>query len=79
VIFARCRVQMSRHGAVPFEAQYWEESMARFARQGLLMVAAACKPSSLDATTINPEDLQEGLIYLGIAGKMDPPRPDAMD
>ncbi len=28
---------MSRHGAVPFEAQYWEEEMARFARQGLRM------------------------------------------
>nr|MDQ6120093.1 hypothetical protein [Klebsiella pneumoniae subsp. pneumoniae] len=24
VIFAMCREQMSRHGAVPFEAQYWE-------------------------------------------------------
>jgi hypothetical protein len=29
VIFAMCREQMSRHGAVPFEAQYWEEEMAR--------------------------------------------------
>jgi hypothetical protein len=34
VIFAMCREQMSRQGAVPFEAQYWEEEMARFARQG---------------------------------------------
>lgn len=72
VIFAMCREQMSRHGAVPFEAQYWEEEMARFARQGLRMVAAACKPASLDATTLNHEDLQEGLIFLGIAGMMDP-------
>ncbi len=70
---------MSRHGAVPFEAQYWEEEMARFARQGLRMVAAACKPASLDATTLNHEDLQEGLIFLGIAGMMDPPRPEAID
>ncbi|HHV5417619.1 TPA: HAD-IC family P-type ATPase [Klebsiella pneumoniae] len=79
VIFAMCREQMSRHGAVPFEAQYWEEEMARFARQGLRMVAAACKPASLDATTLNHEDLQEGLIFLGIAGMMDPPRPEAID
>ncbi len=46
--------------------------MARFARQGLRMVAAACKPARLDATTLNHEDLQEGLIFLGIAGMMDP-------
>ncbi|MCV5886834.1 peptidase dimerization domain-containing protein, partial [Escherichia coli] len=39
-----------------------DEEMARFARQGLRMVAAACKPASLDATTLNHEDLQEGLI-----------------
>ncbi|VGP28561.1 putative cation-transporting ATPase F [Klebsiella quasipneumoniae subsp. similipneumoniae] len=43
------------------------------------MVAAACKPASLDATTLNHEDLQEGLIFLGIAGMMDPPRPEAID
>ncbi|MCD7088483.1 HAD-IC family P-type ATPase [Klebsiella quasipneumoniae subsp. quasipneumoniae] len=79
VIFAMCREQMTRQGAVPFEAQYWEEEMARFARQGLRMVAAACKPASVDATTLNHEDLQEGLIFLGIAGMMDPPRPEAID
>ncbi|MCV6071785.1 HAD family hydrolase, partial [Escherichia coli] len=45
----------------------------------LRMVAAACKPASLDATTLNHEDLQEGLIFLGIAGMMDPPRPEAID
>ncbi|HFF0192712.1 TPA: HAD-IC family P-type ATPase [Klebsiella pneumoniae] len=55
------------------------QTMARFARQGLRMVAAACKPASLDATTLNHEDLQEGLIFLGIAGMMDPPRPEAID
>lgn len=36
-------------------------------------------PASLDATTLNHEDLQEGLIFLGIAGMMDPPRPEAID
>ena len=79
VIFALCRQQMSKQGAVPFEPQYWEEEMARFARQGLRMVAAAYKPADVGSTTLSHDDLREGLVFLGIAGMMDPPRPEAID
>ena len=79
VIFALCRQQMSKQGAVPFEPQYWEEEMARFARQGLRMVAAAYKPADVGSTTLTHDDLREGLVFLGIAGMMDPPRPEAID
>ncbi len=79
VIFALCRHQLSKQGAVPFEPQYWEEEMARFARQGLRMVAAAYKPATVGSTTLTHDDLREGLVFLGIAGMMDPPRPEAID
>ena len=79
VIFALCRQQLSKQGAVPFEPQYWEEEMARFARQGLRMVAAAYKPANVGSTTLTHDDLREGLVFLGIAGMMDPPRPEAID
>jgi magnesium-transporting ATPase (P-type) len=70
---------MSKQGAVPFEPQYWEDEMARFARQGLRMVAAAYKPANVGSTTLTHDDLREGLVFLGIAGMMDPPRPEAID
>ena len=79
VIFAMCRQQMSRQGAVPFDLQYWEDEMARFARQGLRMVAAASKPATAGSTTLTHDDLSEGLVFLGIAGMMDPPRPEAIE
>ncbi|TDQ26308.1 potassium/sodium efflux P-type ATPase [Raoultella sp. BIGb0149] len=79
VIFAMCRQQMSKQGAVPFELQYWEDEMARFARQGLRMVAAASKPAAAGSATLTHDDLHEGLVFLGIAGMMDPPRPEAID
>ncbi|HIG8795271.1 cation-transporting P-type ATPase [Raoultella terrigena] len=79
VIFAMCRQQMSKQGAVPFELQYWEDEMARFARQGLRMVAAAGKPATAGSTTLTHDDLSEGLVFLGIAGMMDPPRPEAIE
>lgn len=64
---------------MPFEPQYWEEEMARFARQGLRMVAAAYKPATVGSTTLTHDDLREGLVFLGIAGMMGPPRPEAID
>lgn len=79
VIFSLCRQQMSKQGPVAFDAHYWEEEMARFARQGLRMVAAAYKPANVGSTTLTHDDLREGLVFLGIAGMMDPPRPEAID
>ncbi len=79
VIFALCGQQMSKQGPRPFDRQYWEDEMARFARQGLRMVAAACKPATVGSATLTHDDLKEGLVFLGIAGMMDPPRPEAID
>ena len=79
VIFALCEQQQTRNGAEPFNRAYWEDEMARFARQGLRMVAAAFKPAAADKPALRHEDLSSGLIMLGIAGMMDPPRPEAID
>lgn len=79
VLFALCQQQQTARGRVAFDRAYWESEMERFARQGLRMVAAAIKPAATGATTLDHSDLQQGLIFLGIAGMMDPPRPEAVD
>ena len=43
------------------------------------MVAAACKPARAGSTTLTHDDLREGLVFLGIAGMMDPPRSEAIE
>lgn len=78
VIFALCAQQQTRHGADAFNRAYWENEMERYARQGLRMVAAAFKPANGE-TALTHDDLSHGLIFLGIAGMMDPPRPEAID
>ncbi len=79
VIFTLCAEQQSRYGAEAFNRAYWEAEIERFARQGLRMVAAAFKPAAADTTTLTHDDLGSGLIFLGIAGMMDPPRPEAIE
>jgi magnesium-transporting ATPase (P-type) len=79
VIFALCDRQQTRSGAEAFNRAYWEAEMERFARQGLRMVAAAFKPAAADQQGLTHDDLSHGLIMLGIAGMMDPPRPEAID
>ena len=79
VIFALCDRQQTRNGSEMFNRAYWEAEMERFARQGLRMVAAAFKPAAADQQGLTHDDLSHGLIMLGIAGMMDPPRPEAID
>ncbi|SNY62596.1 potassium and/or sodium efflux P-type ATPase [Enterobacter sp. CC120223-11] len=79
VLFALCQAQQTKQGIVAFERAYWEQEMERYARQGLRMVAAASMPALPGSTTLEHSDLQSGLVFLGIAGMMDPPRPEAID
>ncbi|KEY50965.1 cation-transporting P-type ATPase [Citrobacter amalonaticus] len=78
VIFALCAQQQTRNGAEAFNRAYWESEMERYARQGLRMVAAAFKPANGERE-LTHDDLNHDLIILGIAGMMDPPRPEAID
>jgi len=79
VIFGLCDQQQTRTGAEAFNRAYWETEMERYARQGLRMVAAAFKPAPVGQQELSHDVLQNGLIFLGIAGMMDPPRPEAID
>ncbi len=78
VIFALCAEQQTRNGPEAFNRAYWEAEMERYARQGLRMVAAAFKPAQ-EGQALTHDVLNHGLIFLGIAGMMDPPRPEAID
>ncbi|MBE0127863.1 cation-transporting P-type ATPase [Citrobacter amalonaticus] len=78
VLFKLCRLQQTANGTEAFTQPYWEAEIARYAKEGLRMVAAAWKPAHADANAITHDCLNEGLIFLGIAGMMDPPRPEAI-
>ncbi|HCU0295984.1 TPA: cation-transporting P-type ATPase [Citrobacter sedlakii] len=79
VLFKLCQQQQTATGTEAFTQAHWEAEIARYAKEGLRMVAAAWKPTRADAGTLTHDCLSDGLIFLGIAGMMDPPRPEAID
>ena len=78
VLFRLCQHQQTEIGLEPLDQPYWEAKIEEYAREGLRMVAAAWKPASFEQTELTHDDLQHGVILLGIAGMMDPPRPEAI-
>lgn len=79
VLFRLCQYQQTATGVEAFTQAHWEAEIARYAKEGLRMVAAAWKPASTGTGTLTHDCLHDGLIFLGIAGMMDPPRPEAID
>lgn len=79
VLFQLCAQEQGEHGPQPLRLDYWERGLAAFAHQGLRTLAAAYKPGSPGATALDHADFQDGLVLLGVAGIMDPPRPEAIE
>jgi magnesium-transporting ATPase (P-type) len=50
-----------------------------FAREGLRVLGMAYKEVPADQTEITMADLQTGLIFAGLQGMIDPPRPEAIE
>ncbi|MGQ9688601.1 MAG: cation-translocating P-type ATPase [Desulfobaccales bacterium] len=50
-----------------------------FAREGLRVLGMAYKEFPADRTEITMADLQSGLVFAGLQGMIDPPRPEAIE
>ncbi|HOK53725.1 MAG TPA: calcium-translocating P-type ATPase, SERCA-type, partial [Armatimonadota bacterium] len=51
----------------------------RYASQALRVLAVAYKEMPKDKSNIQVEDLQDGIVLLGLVGMIDPPRPEAIE
>jgi len=73
-----CRHQLRGDSAEPLDAGYWEQHAHAMASHGQRVLAVAFKTADADKQRLQADDLSRGLILLGLAGIIDPPREEAI-
>ena len=78
-LLERCSHQRAADGStVPLDVARWEAVIDELAGQGLRTLAAAERPVADGTTTLDADDVEGGLVFLGLFGIVDPPRPEAV-
>ena len=68
-------------GAQPLDAAglaHWEGELSRLAAKGRRVLGGAVKYVDASKRELSPDDLREGVIFLGLAGIVDPPRDEVI-
>ena len=77
-----CSAALTRQGTVPLTPHQREEILEvanGMAGSALRVLACAYQESASTATSFSPEALEQDLIFAGLVGIMDPPRPEVAE
>ena len=77
-ILARCESQMATLGTESLDKNKTHQIAENMGNQGLRVIAFAQKLVPLNQQTVEREDLARGLVFVGLQGMIDPPRPEAI-
>ncbi|MFC7703300.1 cation-translocating P-type ATPase [Plastorhodobacter daqingensis] len=72
----RASLQATADGSQPLDRQFWLDAAEETAAQGMRVLALALKPH--DGDRLGHDDLDQGLVLLGLTGLIDPPRDEAI-
>ncbi len=79
-LLERCRQQRGSGGVVePLDRAYWDRWIDTLGGQGLRVLGAVMREVHDDKDDLLIGDLEEGMIFLGLVGIVDPPRPEAIE
>ncbi|MBB3809984.1 HAD-IC family P-type ATPase [Pseudochelatococcus contaminans] len=73
-----CAVQQGENGIEPLDMAYWRAAIDAAADDGERILGYAMRHLPSAAARLEPDDLREGLIFLGLTGFIDPPRDEAI-
>lgn len=80
IILAMCHEQRDLVGETkPLDIDYWETQANTIASRGRRVLALAARPVSPEHTVLEHEDIRDSLIFLGLAGLIDPPRQEVIE
>ncbi|MBK5722855.1 cation-transporting P-type ATPase [Dysgonomonas sp. Marseille-P4677] len=71
--------EKTKEGELSFDKEYWEGKITELAQKGQRIIGAAYKIVDEDVNTIEHEDIHDGIVFLGLAGIIDPPREEAVE
>lgn len=75
----RSTAQRGPDGApVPLDQEHWERAVDELGARGLRVLAAARRPAAAGDDALEIDDVDTGLVFLGLVGIVDPPRPEAV-
>ena len=78
-LLQRCSLMMDRDGqSVALSKKQIEQVVEMMAEQGLRVLAFAKKEAHDHQHSVAHEDIETGLVFLGLQGMIDPPRPEAI-
>jgi len=77
-ILRLCGEQLGRDGLEPIDRDRWHGEIHRLASDGQRILALGMKPMPAGAEKLAFDDLEGGVVFLGILGMIDPPREDAI-
>ena len=71
--------EICTEGETAFCKEYWDEKISGLAKRGQRIIGAAYKIVDKNITNITHDDIQDGIVLLGLAGIIDPPREEAIE
>ena len=79
-LLSRCAEQRAASGvAEPLDLAFWEKQIDALGGQGLRVLAAASREVKEERSNLTIEDLNRDMVFLGLVGIIDPPRPEAIE
>ena len=76
-LLAMCDREATEGGDQPLDPAYWDNRIIETAAHGERVLGFAFKPAG-DHAALSFGDVEAGLVFLGIAGFIDPPREEAI-
>jgi len=78
-ILEKCSKQASADGDKDLDEDFWKEQMDNIAERGQRIIAAAYREESDSTDSIDHDDVEKDMVFLGFVGIIDPPRDEVHD